>query len=700
MKPVLTILSYLLIMQFNLFAQKRNNIWYFGDKIGVNFNVSPPQILNDGQLIYDEGGTVLSDANGKLLFYSNGSLLLNGKHKVVKNGVGLLGDLSSTNNAVLVPMPKNDTLFYLFTVGAADRPNKGLRYNVINKNGDNGNGEVVQKNIQLLDNCYEKIAITHHCNGVDFWVVVKEFNSNQYYTYSLTSSGINTTPIVSIGTVTVDKFQNNAIGILKFSVDGKKIAAAHSYENNLVELFDFDNTTGSLYNSIFFKPANATSQIPYAGVYSVEFSPNANLLYVSYNAEADGDGQLYQFDITSHNAITIYNSKQLISSHPGSFSAGLQLASDGKIYHCINNGNYLATVNNPNNYGLSCGYNTQGIFLGNDGSNKLKLGLPTLVNSYFDPTLISYEIQTNSRLCTDKTASFVINTTVGTDSIRWDFGDGNFSTTPNPSHTYLNEGLYTVIMKAYSTRCGIVKQDISTLKIFIANDNDLLDNNIGICDTINAKLIPKKLINGANYTWSTGEITPEIRVKTVGKYWLNFATNNCTLPADTANVFQKPKPVVNLGKDTSVCKTKPIVLSTPFYNNATYGWNTGEISSQIKINSPGVYSVSVTQDCIVTDTINVFAGDCEFFIPNAFTPDGNNQNDLFGPATIFTSKNYEFVIFDRWGKAVFKSNNSLEKWDGTRNGKQMPMGSYFWNIAYTTLRGINKYEQGMVTLIR
>jgi large repetitive protein len=182
--------------------------------------------------------------------------------------------------------------------------------------------------------------------------------------------------------------------------------------------------------------------------------------------------------------------------------------------------------------------------------------------------------------------------------------------------------------------------------------------------------------------------------------WLNFAINNCTSIADTVNVFQKPKPQVNLGKDTSVCKTKPIVLSTPFYTNATYSWNTGESSSQIKINNPGVYSVSVTQDCEATDTINVFAGDCEFFIPNAFTPNGNSINDVFGPATTFNTKNYEFVIFDRWGNKVFETKNVLQKWNGTYKGKPMPMGSYFWNITYTTLRGISKYEQGMVTLIR
>jgi gliding motility-associated-like protein len=700
MKLILIILSSLFIIKVDLFAQKRNNTWYFGDKVGIDFNLNPPQVLNDGKLIFEEGGTVLSDANGKLLYYSNGSTLLNDKHTEVKNGTGLFGDLSSTNNAVIVPMPNNDTLYYLFTVGAADKPNRGLRYNIINKNGDSGNGEVVQKNIQLFADCYEKIAITHHCNGVDFWVVVKEFNSNKYYTYLLSKNGVSTTPIISLGAITIDKFQNNSIGVLKFSIDGKKIAAAHSYENNVVELCSFDNTTGVLFNSIFFKPAAITSQIPYAGVYSVEFSPNTNILYVSFNEEADGAGQLLQFDITSGNATTILNSKQIISTTNGGFSGGLQIASNGKIYHFVSTSNYLATINNPNNYGVSCGYNTQGIFFGNDGSSKLKLGLPSLVQSYFDPSLISYTIQSNSRLCTDKTVLFNINTITGLDSLKWDFGDNNFSSIPNPSHIYSNEGLYYVTMKAYSTRCGIVKEDISTLKIFIANDNDLLDDNIGICDTNNVKLTPKKIVNGAKYEWSTGENTPEINVKNVGKYWLNFSSGNCTLSADTAIIFQKPKPVADLGKDTTVCKNKPIVLSTLFYSNATYSWNTGEITNQIKINTPGEYIVYVTQDCKVSDTINVLPGDCDFFMPNTFTPNADGVNDYYGPAGNFLANNYEILIFDRWSNVVFSTKNSLEKWDGTTNGKPMPIGNYLWILKYTTKRGIVKNEQGTVLLLR
>ena len=58
------------------------------------------------------------------------------------------------------------------------------------------------------------------------------------------------------------------------------------------------------------------------------------------------------------------------------------------------------------------------------------------------------------------------------------------------------------------------------------------------------------------------------------------------------------------------------------------------------------------------------------------------------------------MLFDRWGNIIFETNDVKQKWDGTNRGKQLPIGSYFWKINYTNLRGINKYEQGMVTLLR
>ncbi len=96
-----------------------------------------------------EGCATISDHNGKLLFYTNGQRITSRRHTLMKNGDNILGDLSSTDNAIAVPAPDNDSIYYLFTIGAAYRPNKGFRYSVINMKRDDGFGEVVDKNVLL-----------------------------------------------------------------------------------------------------------------------------------------------------------------------------------------------------------------------------------------------------------------------------------------------------------------------------------------------------------------------------------------------------------------------------------------------------------------------------------------------------------------------------------------------------------------------
>jgi gliding motility-associated-like protein len=72
------------------------------------------------------------------------------------------------------------------------------------------------------------------------------------------------------------------------------------------------------------------------------------------------------------------------------------------------------------------------------------------------------------------------------------------------------------------------------------------------------------------------------------------------------------------------------------------------------------------------------------FVPNTFTPDGNEFNNQFLP--VFTSGfdpfEYNLSIFDRWGELIFETNNAEFGWDGTYNGKLVQTGSYTWAITY------------------
>ena len=190
-------LSWLFVLSaFLLQAQNEGNIWYFGGFAGLDFNSIPPTPLLDGQLNVSEGVCTISDASGSLLFYSDGIRIWNADHVFMANGTGLGGDPSSTQSAVAVPWPGNPNLYYLFTADAFAGPN-GFRYNVIDMTMAGGLGQVTIKNVGLIPQADEKVSAVLHTNNVDIWVIAHRSNSNEYYAYLVTPSGLVTTPVIS-----------------------------------------------------------------------------------------------------------------------------------------------------------------------------------------------------------------------------------------------------------------------------------------------------------------------------------------------------------------------------------------------------------------------------------------------------------------------------------------------------------------------
>ena len=91
------------------------------------------------------------------------------------------------------------------------------------------------------------------------------------------------------------------------------------------------------------------------------------------------------------------------------------------------------------------------------------------------------------------------------------------------------------------------------------------------------------------------------------------------------------------------------------------------------------------------------------FIPNTFTPDGDENNNEWAP--VFTSGfdpyRFELLVFNRWGQIVWESHNPQSKWDGTYNNSKCQDGIYFWTVTY----GVEdtderKQIQGHLTIIR
>jgi gliding motility-associated-like protein len=91
-----------------------------------------------------------------------------------------------------------------------------------------------------------------------------------------------------------------------------------------------------------------------------------------------------------------------------------------------------------------------------------------------------------------------------------------------------------------------------------------------------------------------------------------------------------------------------------------------------------------------------------FYMPNAFTPNGDGDNDIFRPYGVdINYRIYSFQIFNRWGHLLFESANPDQGWDGRHRGKDVPEGVYVWKIV-TRSRTTNEKKEmvGHVTLMR
>jgi len=165
--------------------------------------------------------------------------------------------------------------------------------------------------------------------------------------------------------------------------------------------------------------------------------------------------------------------------------------------------------------------------------------------------------------------------------------------------------------------------------------------------------------------------------------------------ADNPNLYQ--------GESTGI-------HATP--NGYTYSWSpsTGlnNSTSQHPVASPSqttTYTVTVSGIiCSRTASVTVFVnevicGEPDVFLPNAFTPNGDNENDVLFLRGRIVEK-MELKIYNRWGELVFESNNQLTGWDGTYKGELVQPAVFVYHLKVYCIDGQEYFKKGNVTVIR
>jgi len=146
------------------------------------------------------------------------------------------------------------------------------------------------------------------------------------------------------------------------------------------------------------------------------------------------------------------------------------------------------------------------------------------------------------------------------------------------------------------------------------------------------------------------------------------------------------------------------VLSTNA-DSITYVWSTNETTEVIEIFEQGVYTVVANNRYCESSAEIEIVEFCEakFYVPNAFTPNGDGKNDLF-PSINYNLTSYQLDIYDRWGLKLFSTDNPKEGWDGTYMGGKVQVDVYVYKISYSFLKSNgderNDNVVGTVTLVR
>ncbi len=204
-----------------------------------------------------------------------------------------------------------------------------------------------------------------------------------------------------------------------------------------------------------------------------------------------------------------------------------------------------------------------------------------------------------------------------------------------------------------------------------------------ICEESTHTIVLNNYPAGTNFTWYDGTKQPEHEVNTAGSFAITADHVGC-LKQDQVTIGLKPLPIVEIGRDTTLCFgfTVPIKASYP---GASYEWSNGRTDSFIIANSQNVYWVEATlNSCTYRDSLNVIYVDCSCntTVPNAFSPNADGINDQLRVHIECLPRKYQFTMFNRYGQPVFETRDLKQGWDGKIKGSEAPVGTYYYILTY------------------
>ena len=206
------------------------------------------------------------------------------------------------------------------------------------------------------------------------------------------------------------------------------------------------------------------------------------------------------------------------------------------------------------------------------------------------------------------------------------------------------------------------------------------------------------------YLWQDMSTLSSYTISTSGVFWVTV-TNEFNCAATDSIIINAivPNPSDFLQSSDSICSYDNLIIQ-PLKSYNRYQWSTGAFTPEITVNAPGQYILNVTdgEGCSGADSINIYSKNCysAVYFPSAFTPNGDQLNDIFKAKVYGNISSFYLRLFNQWGQMVYSTTDYKQGWDGTIKNSPGDNGVYVWTCIYQ-LRGSGKVSQkGTVVLLR
>ncbi len=326
--------------------------------------------------------------------------------------------------------------------------------------------------------------------------------------------------------------------------------------------------------------------------------------------------------------------------------------------------------------------------------------------------------------CQNTSVAFTDNSTANGQTLNlwnWNFGDGNTSNVQNPTHTYSSLGGQTVtLIVGSSQNCTDTVSQLINLQ-YVTADFSFVNK----CKYDSIKFTDLSNLFGdtsTTYYWtfddgntSTNQ-NPGHLYQLDGNYnvTLQIVTQAGCQDTVTHQITVYPAPVASFSYTADDLITGNTISFNDLSTDAlTWQWEFGDLITSSIQNPTHIYNdagnYTVTQivsnkyncnDTAYTELI-ILSGEKIYppKLPNAFSPNGDGQNDIFYPRG-GPFKSIDFCIYNPWGNKIFETTDVNTGWDGTYKGIKQPVGTYVWTVKATTIDNKEYSKSGDVTLIR